>query len=97
MGPADFGAGDPCLPFGPGSSLDGRLTCWVSDLCLAGRQLLPVGVQSLLVIVLLVVKSTVLAADNVSPFFCPQRIKFSQSLATPIGFMATWGTLQADS
>lgn len=35
----------------------------VSDLCLAGRQLLPVGVQSLLVIVLLVVKSR----DHQSP------------------------------
>lgn len=30
-------------------------------------------------------------ADNKSPFFCPQRIRFSQNLATPIGFMATWG------
>lgn len=35
----------------------------VSDLCLAGGQLLPVGIQSLLVIVLLVVKSR----DHQSP------------------------------
>lgn len=98
MAPGDLDAGIPCSPFGLGWSSDVRLTCWCLTCAWQGDSCCPWA--SLLVVVLLVLKirdCRVLGTDNKSPFFCPQKIKYSQSLATPIGFMATWGTLQADS